>query len=335
MQTIRVKPRVTLVRDESGAAAIIFALTLTLVCGFVALAVDIGHVVMVKAELQRTADAAALGGATGFLPYNGIGSASPTPNWVAAEQKAHTIINNAANETDNVIFALTDGTVLSGYWLLTPQSGSTQLSQVRPAAANIPEPAVKVTLSKNVTLYFAPMVGVSSPQTVTATGIAILPEAYSVKNLPPIAVSWDFVYNNTGGTVYVDTSDKENIKIQSQGGLAGWFNLNGGNSVPSVRFSDPLSSTLTQIYLTPGTKATLTDLVSEGQTVVLPVVQEVDAKEYKNIIGFAAFKIDSLGANNMSGHFINQYYDPNVVPTGGTGIIGGVSGTPKLVSPIT
>jgi hypothetical protein len=131
--------------------------------------------------------------------------------------------------------------------------------------------------------------------------------------------------------------EDQDIKIQSQKGHAGWFNLTGGNSVPSVRFSDPLvsgdSTDGTQVYLVPGSKASLTDLISEGQTVVVAVVDQVDDKVWKSIIGFAAFQIDSLSSNSMTGHFVEQYFDPNVVPFAGSGTISGVSGTPKLVSP--
>ena len=73
----RTKQKLTLAFDESGATAIFFALTLSVLCGFVALAFDIGHMVMVRAELQRTADAAALAGAAGLLPYTNPG---PNPN---------------------------------------------------------------------------------------------------------------------------------------------------------------------------------------------------------------------------------------------------------------
>ena len=111
MNNKRTKKKLTLALDESGAAAIIVALVLTALCGFVALAFDIGHMVMVKAELQRTADAAALAGVTGLVPYNNPGP-NQMPNWVQGQAKAHTIINNAANKADNQTFTIADGTVL-------------------------------------------------------------------------------------------------------------------------------------------------------------------------------------------------------------------------------
>ncbi|MDP2047069.1 MAG: pilus assembly protein TadG-related protein [Deltaproteobacteria bacterium] len=324
--------------DESGAVAVYFLLIFSVICGIGGIVIDYGNMVRVRAEVQRTADAAALAGAAGLVPYTNPGAFTQTPNWANGVTKAHTMISNAANEADNLQFATADGTVDYGWWLLTPPTGYVQaLPKARPTtAAYLPEPAIKVSVSRNVNLYLAPIVGVTSPKTVSATATAILPEAYKISKLPPIAVSWDVAYDTIKGNVVADV-DEQDIKIQAQKGKAGWFNLTGGNSVPSVRFSDPLvsgtSTDGTSIYLVPGSKASLTDLISEGETVVVAVVDQVDDKVWKSIQGFAAFKIDSLGANSMTGHFVDQYFDPNVVPSAGTGAISGVSGTPKLVSP--
>ena len=332
----RTKQKLTLALDESGAVAVYFLLIFSALCGIGGLAIDYGNMVRVKAEVQRTADAAALAGAAGLVPYSNPGPTTQTPNWLNAVARAQTLISNAANKADNLQFAAGEGTVDYGYWLLSPPAGYVQtLPKARPTtAAYLPEPAVIVTLSRNVPLYLAPLIGAASPKIVRATAIAILPEAYQITNLPPIAVSKVVAYNTIGGTLVADVVEQD-IKIQSQKGHAGWFNLTGGNSVPSVRFSDPLTSTTTQIYLVPGSKAALTDLITEGETVVVAVVEQVDDKMWTSIFGFAAFKIDSLGSNSMTGHFVNQYFDPNVVPSAGTGTgtISGVSGTPKLVSP--
>lgn len=333
MHKIRAKEKLILPLDESGAIAVVVSLTFIVLCGFAALAFDLGHIVMVKGELQRTADAAALAGVTGFMPYTNPGP-NQTPNWLQGQQKAHAIINNVANMADNQQFSITEGTVLYGYWLLNPPANYVQLPlpTVRPAISNLPEPAINVTISRNVTLYLAPLIGVSSPKTVSATSTAILPEAYQDTNMPPIAVSEDTVYNKIGQNMIIDVAEQD-IKPQTNKEIAGWFNLDGSNNVPSCRINTPLTSSTGQIYTVPGTKATLTDFITPGETVVVPVVQLVESKCWENIIGFAAFKVDSVGANDMQGHFVDQYFDPNVKPAAGTGIIGGVAGRPKLVGP--
>jgi hypothetical protein len=67
-------------------------------------------------------------------------------------------------------------------------------------------------------------------------------------------------------------------------------------------------------------------------TIVMPVVDDVSQKVWKTIIGFAAFKIDSTSGPVMTGHFVGAYFDPNVIPTAGSGNnLFGVMGRPKLV----
>ena len=51
----------------------IFSFIFFVLCGFVGLVVDYGNMVRVRAEVQRTADAAALAGATGLIPYTSTG----------------------------------------------------------------------------------------------------------------------------------------------------------------------------------------------------------------------------------------------------------------------
>jgi len=339
----RAKKKLTLALDESGATAIFIASIFFVLCGFGGLAVDYGNMVRVRAEVQRTADGAALAGAAGFVPYTGT-APNETPNWATGVTKAQTMLSNPANKADNVQFTAADGTVAYGYWLLAPPAGYTQtLPAARPTTpAYLPEPAIKVTLSRNVSLYLAPLVGISSPKTVSATATAILPEGYGTNHVPPIAVSWDTVYNpdpTHPGTYIIDISEQD-VKPQSNKGVAGWININGGNSVPSVRIdstmiADPSGvATGSTVYAVPGTKATLTDYMTVGDTIVMPVVQDVSKMQWMPILEWAAFKIDALSANSMTGHFVTPWYDPYVKPVPYTGApIGTVAGTPKLVSP--
>jgi Flp pilus assembly protein TadG len=55
---------------DSGAVAPLAALLMTVFLGFMAFAIDIGHLTLVKSEMQRTADATALAGARGLFPDN-------------------------------------------------------------------------------------------------------------------------------------------------------------------------------------------------------------------------------------------------------------------------
>jgi hypothetical protein len=339
MHTVRAKKKLTLIRDESGATAVIVGIVFFVLCGAMGLAFDIGHMVMVKGQLQRTADAAALAGVMGFLPYNNPGTSDQSPNWVQGQQKAHEIINNVANsvyndKADDAQFSITEGTVPYGYWLLNPPSDYVQLPlpTARPTnSAYLPEPAIMVTLSRNVNVYLAQLVGVSSPKTVSATAIAILPEAYTIEKIVPIAISHSTYFNPD---MTINLSEKD-IKIQVQKDVATWFNLDGSNDVPTTRIDKPITVRSSFIYLQPGAKATLTDFMKQGDIITLPVVldSDFDKSSAVPVETWCAFHIDQLDANSMTGHFVTRYFDPNVIPTAETGIISAVGGTPKLVGP--
>ncbi len=57
-------------KDESGQVLVLFALLLTVIFGFTALAVDVGGMVVTKSQVQNAADAAALAGAQDLLTEN-------------------------------------------------------------------------------------------------------------------------------------------------------------------------------------------------------------------------------------------------------------------------
>lgn len=56
-------------RDEHGLASVVVALSMTVIMGMVALAVDLGHIHLKRARLQTAADTAALAGANSLLAY--------------------------------------------------------------------------------------------------------------------------------------------------------------------------------------------------------------------------------------------------------------------------
>ncbi|MBU4448487.1 MAG: Tad domain-containing protein [Proteobacteria bacterium] len=66
-------------RDESGSVAVITAICLVFLVGFVALVLDVGHLYAVRSELQNAADAAALAGARALFPISGYPDATLIP----------------------------------------------------------------------------------------------------------------------------------------------------------------------------------------------------------------------------------------------------------------
>jgi hypothetical protein len=333
------KKKLTLALDDSGAVAVVVVIILAALCGFVALAFDIAHIIMVKAELQRTADAAALAGAMGLAPYIG-----EQPYWQGGENAAKAMINNDANKLDGQPAVIVDDiSENSGYWCLKGPNPVPLPQFPKPDSTLLPEPAVVVSLSKDVTLYFAPLVGVSSPKNARASATAILPETYTITGAPPIGVTHDTVFNpdpSNPNEWIIDILTDQDIKPQSNKGLAGWFNFDGGTSVPSVQdmASKEITAGQTPIYFVPGTKATLTDYLSNGMTVTLVYVNDTDLDKGGPVTvqGFAAFKIDpdGLSANSFRGHFVNKAFNPNTkITVPGASPPSPVWGTPKLVSP--
>ena len=120
---------------------------------------------------------------------------------------------------------------------------------------------------------------------MAATATAILPECYGTTGIPPIALDPDTVFNtDTYGNLIIDVGEQD-VKPQSNKGFASWFNLSGDNNVPSVRINTPLQSAHDSVYLLPGTKATLTDFITEGQTIVMPIVADIVTKGWEPIDG--------------------------------------------------
>jgi hypothetical protein len=75
-------------QDQTGAVAVMVGLLLVVLVGFTALAVDIGHLLMVRNELQNAADAGALAGARNLYwtdPDTDTVSVNPGANLVAWE----------------------------------------------------------------------------------------------------------------------------------------------------------------------------------------------------------------------------------------------------------
>jgi Flp pilus assembly protein TadG len=102
-------------RNESGAVAIITAILMVVFLGFLALAVDIGHLATVKNELQNAADASALAGARALVFKEGemVQKITPLPDPPYCGQ-AKTWAQTTINQSDAQNLTIT--TVQTGVW---------------------------------------------------------------------------------------------------------------------------------------------------------------------------------------------------------------------------
>jgi Flp pilus assembly protein TadG len=181
-------------RNESGTVAIITAILMVVLLGFLALAVDVGHLATVKNELQNAADAAALAGARALVFKEGamVQKITPVPDPPYCAQ-AINWAQNTINQSDAK--NLTISSVQTGVWdwpnnTFTPsvicQAGVNAVHVVvqRDAASNWP-----------VATWFARIFGVD---TVNASAQATAACGYLNEycDWAPIALTTDFYNNN-------------------------------------------------------------------------------------------------------------------------------------------
>ena len=152
--------KLTKAPDQSGAIVVIMGVALIMFCGFLALVIDVGHMVLVKGELQRAADAGAIAGAQAL------------PDWSQGQTKATQIVELSKVEGQ----LLTSCQVQPGYWSTT--NNILQPTSITPQATDIA--AIQVTVAKTadqnggpVQMYFAPLIGAASTRDLSATAVAI------------------------------------------------------------------------------------------------------------------------------------------------------------------
>jgi len=137
--------------DQDGAIGIVIALLLPLLFGFAGLAVDIGYEYVVNAQLKNAADAGALAGARGLVPYIQSTEAGETvykPGWVNGTGKAQNAVNlnyaYADKDKGTDLLPLAVSTASPGSEV-PPLSGGPLLSQATPCYWNLTSKTMKST----------------------------------------------------------------------------------------------------------------------------------------------------------------------------------------------
>jgi Flp pilus assembly protein TadG len=351
--------------ETSGSVAVIIGISLAVVAGFAALAIDLGHLGSVKSELQQAADAGALGGARALITQ--VPAAVPfvnKPNFVDAPGIA----------TDTVKLNYADGNVLAnadvqaGYWDLTwhwntaPKDATTGainlLPTTTPADPTRYVPAVRVKVDKAegsnsgpVSNYLAGVIGTpTSKEAAQSVAGVFKVEGKGISSVPaqscfPFAVPIKWV--NDWQTNHLNDDPPLTVVIGSDyhaedGGQWTSF-LIDANNVPTIRDlinngnPTPLS-TGDQIWIQPGTKDTLfSDMsVDEGKIGLLPVVPDDYAThDYTTLLGFVAFYLDDAvgGAGKyIKGHFVKDYVDYDGTPGTPTNNYGAAGAKTALIN---
>lgn len=164
---------------------------LMVLIGLTALAFDVGHLLIVRNELQNAADSAALAGAHCLDKTTAVSGTDCTTvksaalNWTVAETKASNSIG--MNKSDGT--ALINGTAQTGYWninggtaleptSLTPLGPCTVVAGVMTTPCH--KPAVRVTLARAADSNGGPvgtLIGTmfgAAPAAIGASAVAVL-----------------------------------------------------------------------------------------------------------------------------------------------------------------
>jgi uncharacterized membrane protein len=207
-------------RPIQGSVMILVGIMLVIFLMFAALSIEIGHVLIVRNELQNAADSAALQGASYLYP------GTSGPNWSLATTKALSAVPH--NKADNI--TLISGTISTGYWNLT--TSVLNPTSITPVIGEVP--AVKVNISKSpgnnggpVPLIFGSLLGISSVN-LDATAVAVVGSPSSVKagDLFPIGMAkslYDSYWDNTNNKPKIDPATGQPYIFQiNSGPQGGW-----------------------------------------------------------------------------------------------------------------
>jgi len=182
----------TMKRSDKGQVLVLVALAIFVLLGFAALGVDVGYMYSVRHELQRSADAGALAGASAFT----------TGDW--NDLSVRSIADSRARD-----FASRD---VVAQTLLNPASD---------VAVSFPSPdRIKVITSRNADLFFARIFGMAN-KLITASAVAqakvIGPQAI-VNCITPFAIPYPWRDDNTANGLY-DLAGNEHVYTTCEGSV--------------------------------------------------------------------------------------------------------------------
>jgi hypothetical protein len=336
-------------KGERGAVLPLTALLILVMVWCMALAVDLGHLYLVKCELQRAADAGAMAGALGLFAIP-AGSKNPLPSSPDCS-RAFSVCQSvvAANRADNNSIQVLTSDVTFGSWDSASRT-FTPTGCANPKLVN----AVKVVTRKDrtangpVDLFFAGLVPNGlvnvdlSAQAIGLTGYAgFIPAGGGAF---PLAIDANKVPPNHGGEpirIYLNPSTTDGgcwhtFFDQSPGASDLQKLVNGTKPSPEIKVGD-------QIRVTEGVADSVMQEMqkefnarqrSNSDWVVLaPVISGDSHNGVAAVEGFVAFKITLVDAHGtekrLEGCTVPDYVAPGAAPGGSN--FGLWAGMPRLV----
>jgi Flp pilus assembly protein TadG len=342
-----------LAADRSGSVAVISAIAIVMLVSFAALALDTGHVVSVKSELQKAADAGALAGARALALPKGI------TDWNWANGKAVAVSAVQKNFADNCDLSdFTAANVQAGYWDLswTPGNAPANLLGYDNPAAFVPASgqvaAVKVTVQKikdgsgssaPVATSFASVMGITSLQ-AKASAVAMIspPTTIDYKDAWPFALPYSWVNDHWNDNPPLSFAVAAEQHVDSGGQ---WTPLkeqiSGADFINSILLQTTPADSISvgdNIWIQTGERASVYNTVLNnciGQTRYIPVVMDdFPTGDFTKVLAYVPFEVtDAIGSGNnptVIGHFSPGWISPRAKGAGGKNF--GDLTPPKLVN---
>ncbi len=303
-------------RDTEGAIASVTALILAVAVGAMSIAIDLGHIFLVRCELQRAADAGAMAGARGLvtLPAGQTG-VTITPDCANALVVSKRVVE--ANTADGGSLSLPDADVIFGAW---DTAGKTfqAIGCGNPSLVT----AVRVITRKNVPLSFSGILpGGMSSKDVTAEAIGFTGPPGGGTGTFPLAVDADKLPpNNTPFRIHLSPTPGDDgcwhtYKDSSSGASELRDYVNGTKTGPDLNVGD-------QINVKEGVADSvlkdvadqLASRTDQGQTydVLVPVVPAGSSHAgWAPIEAFATLRITAVvsqgGDKYLEGYIVPNY----------------------------
>ena len=348
-------------KDQQGSAVLIIALMLPIFLGFAALAVDVGYMMAVKAQLNNAAEAGALSGARVLVPYIGT---PPQPNWANGTLQARQAVErNYADKQSLTVSEASAGAAVPSLSEVPPRSQATpcywRLSDnttwpttITPQAGYVP--AIQVTVAKTagqnggpLSTMFASILGFATVD-LGGRAVAMLPSpgAIAAGEAFPFALPYTYVKNHwaddptdstkwfTVGSAQQDSSGGQWTSFTTTNNAASYIsNLITNGNPADIASGD-------KIYIQTGEensiyKTTANQFKANPHKIyMLPVVPDGFAQgAYAKVVSYVAFVITGVNSGNnpyVQGHFLPNYVDPKASGAGGSYL--GTSLPPKLVN---
>jgi hypothetical protein len=329
-----------LAADQSGFSAVFGAIVIVVLIGFTALALDIGHLFVVKSELQKAAEAGALAGARALALPMGV------TDWNWANGKTMAVSTVQKNVVDKLSLAdFTVANVEAGFWDLSWTSLTAPahlLGYTNPTAyvpSNNQVAAIKVTISKTrggsgssapVMASFASVLGVNSME-AKASAVAMItpPTTVPYSSAWPFALPWTWVVQHWDDDPPLSFGVAANQHVDSGGQWTSFKSQeNGATYINSLILGTITTESISvgdQIFIQTGERASIYNTVLDnciGQTRYIPVVPDgFPNNDFSEVLAYVPFTVTAaIGSGNdptVIGHFAPGWVDPNASGSGG------------------